>query len=273
MAVHMKAEYKGSQNKSDYNWDKVASKLIHESDNKLWRKHSDRVNNDLLFRWLPEVKRQIGLKTDLFDEAVSDGLLPVMKRRAAHIFGMDLSESVLSKVKASHLTIKSVCADARRLPFANNVFDFVVSNSTLDHFSSNREIETAILEIRRVLKPGGHLILTLDNPVNPVLALRRFLPFKFLRQIGLLPYYVGKTYGPWRLRAVLKRMGMDVLETTAVMHFPRILVVVIGKLVDTRWDGRMSGLILKFIMTFEMLSKLPFRYFTGYFVAAKARKK
>jgi SAM-dependent methyltransferase len=257
----------------DYNWDKVAGKLINESENKFWRKHSDMINSELLVRWLPEGKRQIGLKTDLFDEAVSPGLFPVMEARTVHIFGMDLSERILSKVKASHPGIKSVCADARQLPFSNDVFDYVVSNSTLDHFSSSGEIAAAIWEIYRVLRPGGQLILTLDNPTNPVLALRRLLPFKLLRQIGLLPYYVGKTYSIWRLRGELERIGMDVIEISAVMHFPRVLVVAMGKLIDKWGDRRINGLLLKGIMAFERLSKSPTEYFTGYFVAARAQKK
>ena len=257
----------------DYNWDKVAGRLLDESVNKLWRRHSDLVNSELLEAWLYPEKEQRILKTDLFDEAVSDGLLPIMEERAQYVFGMDISDKILLKVKSSHPVIRSVKADARHLPFLTDTFDLVVSNSTLDHFVSGRELIAALCELRRVLRPGGRLILTLDNMANPVIALRRLLPFRFLRRLGILPYYVGITYTPWRLRRVLDRIGMDAVEITAIMHFPRIIVVALGKLVDDRAGRCLNNFLFNAIMAFENLSKLPSRYFTGYFVAARSKKK
>ena len=75
-------------------------------------------------------------------------------------------------------------ADVRCLPFVDGVFDLVVSNSTLDHFETSREIERAVAEIHRVLAPRGLFILTLDNPANPAVALRNALPFALLHQVG-----------------------------------------------------------------------------------------
>jgi hypothetical protein len=41
---------------------------------RLWRAHSDAVNKALVARWRPVGQMDTLLKTDLFDEAVSDGL-------------------------------------------------------------------------------------------------------------------------------------------------------------------------------------------------------
>ncbi|MFC1884854.1 class I SAM-dependent methyltransferase [Thermodesulfobacteriota bacterium] len=256
----------------DYNWDKVAGKLLDELGHELWREHSDSVNSNLLDTWLHMGSEQRILKTDLFDEAVSEGLFPVLAKNAKNIFGMDISDRILLEVKSSQPDIMSVKTDARNLPFSDNVFDYVVSNSTLDHFVSDSELVAALCELRRVLRPGGRLILTLDNLANPVIALRRLLPFKFLRRLGILPYYVGITYTPWRLRRVLDRIGMDVVEITAIMHFPRFLVVALGKLIDKRGGERIRRRFFNTIMAFESLSRLPSGYFTGYFVAARAQK-
>ena len=46
-------------------------------------------------------------------------------------------------------------ADVRRLPLADNRVDVVLSNSTLDHFDTEQEIEESLHELARVLKPGG----------------------------------------------------------------------------------------------------------------------
>ena len=49
-----------------------------------------------------------------------------------------------------------VGADARRLPFKDNMFDCLVTVSTFKHIQRYQE---AVVEWRRVLKPGGSLII------------------------------------------------------------------------------------------------------------------
>lgn len=51
-----------------------------------------------------------------------------------------------------------VCADARRLPFASRMFDFIYCSHVLEHIPDDR---TAMRELQRVLRPGGMaMILT-----------------------------------------------------------------------------------------------------------------
>jgi SAM-dependent methyltransferase len=50
----------------------------------------------------------------------------------------------------------TLVGDAHQLPFADEVFDYVISKDTLEHF---QQPWTAVREIHRVLRPGGHLIL------------------------------------------------------------------------------------------------------------------
>jgi SAM-dependent methyltransferase len=50
-------------------------------------------------------------------------------------------------------------ADARHLPFYDDFFDVVVSNLALHNISGIEERHQALSEIRRVLKPGGRLVI------------------------------------------------------------------------------------------------------------------
>ena len=50
-------------------------------------------------------------------------------------------------------------ANAQKLPFANDSLDVVVSGSTIRNLPSATDRETAIRELARVLKPGGHLAI------------------------------------------------------------------------------------------------------------------
>jgi SAM-dependent methyltransferase len=50
----------------------------------------------------------------------------------------------------------SLIGDAHRLPFADGIFDFVISKDTLEHFV---DPWSAVQEVRRVLKEGGHFLI------------------------------------------------------------------------------------------------------------------
>ncbi len=69
----------------------------------------------------------------------------------------------------------AVVSDIRNSPFKTESFDQIISNSTLDHFTNKNDIIVSLKELRRMLKPEGVLIITLDNPSNPVVYLRNLL--------------------------------------------------------------------------------------------------
>jgi SAM-dependent methyltransferase len=158
-------------------------------------------------------------------------------------------------------------ADTRALPFDDGAFDVVLSNSTLDHFESLADMRAALAELRRVLEPGGRLVLTLDNGANPLVLLRNALPEALLSRLRLVPYPIGVTCGPRHLRGVLREAGFEVEASRGVMHCPRVLARAASALAP-----RASRGLLKGAMAFEGLGRLPTRYLTAQFVAAAARR-
>ncbi|MEM7808228.1 MAG: class I SAM-dependent methyltransferase [Planctomycetota bacterium] len=62
------------------------------------------------------------------------------------------------------LVFRTQQADAVDLPFADGQFDAVYSAHMLYHISDPAAQARAIAEMRRVLKPGGRLLLVLANP-------------------------------------------------------------------------------------------------------------
>jgi ubiquinone/menaquinone biosynthesis C-methylase UbiE len=162
-------------------------------------------------------------------------------------------------------------ADVRHLPFANNMFDVIVSNSTLDHFKSLDEIVASLHELYRVLQVGGQLLLTLDNLANPIIALRNALPFALLNHLGIVPYYVGATCGPYLMQRTLQQVGFEVLEVSTVMHCPRVFAIAMARLLEHA-KPETQRCFLSFLMAFEYLSSWPTRFLTGHFVAVRAIK-
>jgi arsenite methyltransferase len=55
--------------------------------------------------------------------------------------------------------VELIDGDARKLPFAENSFDVVVSSWALHNIYDPAGRETAVREIVRVLKPGGHVLM------------------------------------------------------------------------------------------------------------------
>ena len=242
----------------------------------LWRRHSDRVNSALVERWLSPGTGTT-LKTDLWDEAMGEGLYAAIAARSEHVVGVDVAPTIVIAAAERYPDLDARVAHVHALPFEDGSFDAIVSNSTLDHFDDASEIDRSVLELARVLRPGGTLILTLDNPANPLVALAKALPRDALNRtwlrwagasarLGLLPYHVGATYGRSRLSAVLKKAGFAVEETTAIVHAPRPVAVMIGH----RIHG--GGGFLRALAALERLEHAPTRYVTGHFIAVQATR-
>ena len=253
-------------------WDHYGSHWVNERPHQLWRKHSDSVNVSLIEQWLPRTGLRRVLKTDLFDEAVSEGICPAIAKRAREVVGLDVSSAVLRQASKSCVALSPAGADVRLLPFRSHSFDAVVSLSTLDHFDSKADVLAALREIHRVLAPGGTLILTLDNLANPVIAIRNALPYRVTHAAGLVPYPVGQTFGPAEAMDLVREAVFEVIEHTAVMHAPRVLAVPLMGAFDRNGSSGIARTLSRAAMWFERLRPLPSRFITGHFIAIRAVK-
>lgn len=199
----------------DRYWDEVAAQVDALPDG--WRRHARQAHLDLVGRWVGEPSGR-WLKTDLFEErSPVRALLPALG--TARWVGADLAPATV----AGSGVRPAVAADVRRLPFADGTFDGVLSTSTLDHFGERRSIDLALAELRRVLAAGGHLVVTFDNPSNPLVRARNALPHGLARRTGLVPFAVGETLGLEDGERALRRAGFDVEEVGTVLHAPHVV--------------------------------------------------
>ena len=256
----------------DY-WDSVGADWQRRRPQKLWREFTDRQQIRLLTRWasgwIGGGSRPDLLKTDLFDEVASQGIVPWLLASGANVTGIDVAPAIVAGAVARNPGLEAVVADVRSLPFAEASFDVVFSGSTLDHFESAADIQTAIGELRRVLRPGGTLILTLDNPANPLVWLRNGPLLRLLRRIGIVPYQVGATLGPRSLERAVQAAGFDVVETTAVMHCPRAIAVALAGTME-RLSRSWQEMFLRQLQAWERLERWPTRWLTGHYAAVHA---
>ena len=252
-------------------WNQVVTGRRRSSADAWWRAHADHVNRTLCDRWWPDVPVRRILKTDLFDEASGEGLLPRLETRATAV-AIDHAIEIARRARTGQRSRLAAVSDVRTLPFPDGCFDLVISNSTLDHFEERAAIDAGLAELHRVLAVGGQLILTLDNAANPVVAARNALPFALTHALGLVPYFVGATYGSRLGSGALERVGFEVRARTSVLHCPRIAAIAAARLLAGPGRQRTRSIYLRGLEACEWLERWPTRYATGYFVAWRAIK-
>jgi demethylmenaquinone methyltransferase / 2-methoxy-6-polyprenyl-1,4-benzoquinol methylase len=87
---------------------------------------------------------------------------------SAHIFGSDFSHPMLERANRKNANGRWFEADALRLPIADAALDLA---TIAFGFRNLTNYHSGLLELRRILKPGGTLaILEFSTPPNPLLA-------------------------------------------------------------------------------------------------------
>jgi demethylmenaquinone methyltransferase/2-methoxy-6-polyprenyl-1,4-benzoquinol methylase len=136
----------------------------------------------------------------VLDAACGTGDLAIadLKAGASRVTGLDFSEAMLQRARAKALHLKPmdwVQGDMLAQPFADATFDAVTVGFGVRNVA---DLELALRELRRVLRPGGRLaILELTQPRGP---LKPFYSLWFDRVVPLvgkvLPGGAAYTYLP-----------------------------------------------------------------------------
>ena len=253
-------------------WEEAGRELTRRPASSLWRRYCDLLNQSWLRRRLPDRTYGAVLKTDLFDEAVGEGVYAPLQARTARFCGIDISTSTCRLATARYARLAATVADVRCLPFADESFDLVVSLSTLDHFASTSEIESAVRCLYRVLRPEGYLLVTLDNLSNPLVWIRNCIPWRMLEKLRLVPYPVGVTLHAAGLRKVLADVGFEVQHLGTLMHVLRAPAVWLGRSLEGAGDSWTGRLFCRALLWFEFLSRLPTARWTGNYIAVCCSK-
>lgn len=110
--------------------------------------------------------RELSRGKDVLEIACGEGYgAALLAQVATSVLAIDVSEQAVAHAQTSyrHPALTFQHGDARRIDAADSSRDVVVSFETLEHF---REHEEFYAEIRRIMRPGGILIIsTLDRDV------------------------------------------------------------------------------------------------------------
>ena len=187
---------------------------------------------DFVFDWIfhpgrEQAMRLLDIKRNdhVLEVGIGTGLNLPLYPTHCHITGIDLSEEMLEKAqdKVIELGLISVTLkvmDATVMDFGDSEFDSAVATYTI---SAVPDPVGVLREMRRVVKPGGSIVLLnhfrserrvvgrLEDLVSPVctrLGWKSNLPFEpLLKQVGLIPDISTKVnlFNGWRLIKCVNR--------------------------------------------------------------------
>ena len=148
-----------------------------------------------------------------------DFAIHVAKAGAA-VTAVDFSPAAIemarAKAKAHGMAVQFQSADAEALPFADGSFDVVLSCECLEHVPDPLR---ALVQMARVLRPSGHLVLTTENYSNALVlawmnAWRRGVPFNSGTHVQPIEHF----FLFWRVRQYMRDAGLRVIRMTGAHH-------------------------------------------------------
>ena len=86
----------------------------------------------------------------------------ILAEKAAHVVSIDISEEAVAHASAAYpmKNVEFQCMPAEQIPFSDNSFDVIVCFELIEHTRDHIAVMNAM---RRVLRPGGILILSTPN--------------------------------------------------------------------------------------------------------------
>jgi tRNA (uracil-5-)-methyltransferase TRM9 len=133
------------------------------------------------------------------------------------LFGIDISTKMLElaqKYAAKfNFNVNLTEADARKLPHADNFFDWAIAVASFHHIEEGDGRLQAFKELYRVLKPGGEAFITVWNKWQPKFWFKKKNTQVPWRSGGktLNRYYYLFSYG--ELEKLARRAGFEILKS------------------------------------------------------------
>ena len=146
--------------------------------------------------------------------------------RSFELYGVDSSAQMLSFARKYaqkfNFAVELSLADVGSLPYPDETFDWAISVATYHHVKGGKERQTALSELRRVLKPGGEAFITVWNRWQPRFWFKGREVAVPWRKKGktLYRYYYLFSYA--ELEKLVKQAGFKVLKSfpESSYHFP-----------------------------------------------------
>jgi len=172
-----------------WNWESPAGKIR-------WRRRVEMLTSHLR----PDMKvLELGCGTGYFTKEAA--------RSGAKITAIDISPELLEQAREEVPldNVEFLVENAYEMSFSDNSFDAVIGSSVLHHL----EIDEALKEIFRVLRPGGTVRFTEPNMLNPQIAIQKNIPF-IKKMLGDSPDETA--FFSWSLKKKMLNHGFTAIK-------------------------------------------------------------
>jgi ubiquinone/menaquinone biosynthesis C-methylase UbiE len=196
--------------------------------------YRDRQN--IAFRWIR--KLHLPLSSRVLEIGCGAGLLSVaLARKGYWIDAMDSTPAMVELTRTNAARSRfahriNICeGDVHALSMPANEYDIVVALGVIPWLHSE---ERALEEMRRILKPGGYLLITADNEVRlnrvldprstpllkPVRQTVKYIVQAFAGSSDISSQFEPKRHYPSEIDAMIKNVGLSKVQSAAIGFGP-----------------------------------------------------
>jgi len=129
-----------------------------------------------------------------------------------------VARELASKALPAHLysKLRFIVGDATKLDLEDELYDVVVSFSTIDHIPGRENRAKAISEMCRVLKQGGYLVVTVPNRWDIYWTYRNWT----MQRQNRSPYGYAYAFPPLELRRMITANGLKIIDCASTFFNP-----------------------------------------------------
>jgi ubiquinone/menaquinone biosynthesis C-methylase UbiE len=145
-----------------------------------------------------------------------------LKKLGHEPYGIEIVAEAVADAQGKHPDIPFVLANCEsKIPFPDSSFDVIWAGEVIEHIGHT---DLFINEINRVLKVGGHLILS--TPMHNRLKSLYIVLFRFEKHFNPeFPHY--RFYSKKSFSAVLERRGFRIVECDYIGRLPVVANVIL----------------------------------------------
>lgn len=150
---------------------------------------------------------------------------------AAHVIGVDYDASAVEHVRIRYPRVEMVEGNLAALPQADSSVDVVVNFQVIEHLWDQGQF---LAECRRVLRPGGTLLISTPNRIT----------FSPGRDTPLNPFHTRELSAA-ELAELLAEAGLTVTRMAGIHHGPALRALDRkhgGSIIDAQIDRALAGL-------------------------------
>lgn len=164
------------------------------------------------------------------------GLEAILLKKRVVVSCLDPSENAINSLRKQYaLGDRAQVGFSQAMPFRDSQFDVVVMSEVLEHLTDD-VLNATLVEARRVLKPGGHLVGTVPADEN-------------LLENRVLCPHCGEPFHRW---GHLQSLSKGRLSELLAQQFNRVTISrhFFGEVRTLNWKGRIIRLVKRILVSF-----------------------